>query len=67
MNLVDNENFLKDITLSVGNGTLAASRTAVGNELTIDLKIFSEKIEVSIRKDRLLLEVTLILVLKKIN
>lgn len=60
----DYENFMKDITLSVGNGTLAASMTPVGNELKIDLKIFSEEVEVSIRKDKLLLEITLTLFLK---
>lgn len=60
----DYDNFLKNITLSASNGFLTTSLTAVGNELTIDLKVFSEEVEVSLTKDKMLLEITVTLVLK---
>lgn len=60
----DYDNFLKNIALSANNGFLAASLTAVGNELTIDLKVFSEEVEVSMTKDKMLLEITVTLILR---
>lgn len=60
----DYDNFLKNIALSASNGVLAASLTAMGNHLTIDLKVFSEEVEVSLTKDKLLLEIIVTLVLK---
>lgn len=60
----DYDNFLKDITLSADNGTLAASMVVNGNELTLDLKVFSEEIEVSLTRDKLLLEITITVVIK---
>lgn len=60
----DYDNFLRNIALSASNGVLAASLTAMGNHLTIDLKVFSEEVEVSLTKDKLLLEIIVTLVLK---